>query len=116
VAPGLPDGRFLNQKSRVGKFLESLEMEDVGLFYGRLVYLTAAWYFCGQFVYFMVTFSVLVCCIKKNLATLLASACGLVKKTPYKNILCFYSSPVFVCHCLGIQRIQEFPFFVKKTC
>jgi hypothetical protein len=29
-------------------------MEDVGIFYGRLVYLTAIWYFCGRSVYFMV--------------------------------------------------------------
>jgi hypothetical protein len=25
-------------------------MEDVGIFYGRLVYLTGIWYFCGHFV------------------------------------------------------------------
>jgi hypothetical protein len=27
-------------------------MEDVGIFYGCLVYLTAIWYFCGHFVIF----------------------------------------------------------------
>jgi hypothetical protein len=32
-------------------------MEDGGLFYVRLVDLTAIWYFCGHTVYFMVYFS-----------------------------------------------------------
>jgi hypothetical protein len=44
-------------------------MEDVGLFYGYLVYFTAIWYmyvFRGH----LVNFPVLVCCTKKNLATL----------------------------------------------
>jgi hypothetical protein len=35
-------------------------MEDVGLFYGNLVYFTAIWYI----------FPVLECCANKNLATL----------------------------------------------
>jgi hypothetical protein len=44
-------------------------MEDVGMFYGRLVYFTAMWYtYCVAIWY---TFTVLVCCTKKNLATLL---------------------------------------------
>jgi hypothetical protein len=48
-------------------------MEDVGIFYGR-------WFFYGQLVYIMsigyilwsfgINFPVLVCCTKKNLATL----------------------------------------------
>jgi hypothetical protein len=43
-------------------------MEDIDIFYGRLVYLTAFWYFlwpCGIF------FPALVFCTKKNLAILL---------------------------------------------
>jgi hypothetical protein len=35
-------------------------MEDVGIFYGHLAYFVAIWYI----------FPVLVCCTKKNLATL----------------------------------------------
>jgi hypothetical protein len=48
-----------------------LAMDDVGIFYGHLVYFTAIWHafwtfgiFCGNF------FPVLVCCTKKNLATM----------------------------------------------
>jgi hypothetical protein len=44
VRPGLPDGLFLNQKSKFGLILEGLAIEDVGIFYGRLVYFTAIWY------------------------------------------------------------------------
>jgi hypothetical protein len=46
-------------------------MEDVGIFYGCLVYLTAIWYFYGHLLYFMVIwyiFPVLVRCTMKNLA------------------------------------------------
>jgi hypothetical protein len=42
-------------------------MENVGLFYGHLVYCVTIWYIlwlCGKFS------AVLVCCTKKNLATL----------------------------------------------
>jgi hypothetical protein len=70
---GLPDGKFSNQKSKFGKILEGLVMEDVVIFYGHLVYFTAIWYtlqtfgtFCGNLVYF----PVLEICTKKNLATL----------------------------------------------
>jgi hypothetical protein len=38
-------------------------MEDVGIFYYHLVYFIVIWYI----------FPVLVCCAKKNLATLLAT-------------------------------------------
>jgi hypothetical protein len=54
-------------------------MEDVGLFYGHLVYFTAICYtyvFCGHLKHFMVIwyiFPILVCCTKKNLATLTRS-------------------------------------------
>jgi hypothetical protein len=49
MMPGLPDGIFSNQKSQFGKILKGLAMEDVGIFYGQLVYL-----FYGHFVYFVV--------------------------------------------------------------
>jgi hypothetical protein len=48
-------------------------MEDVGIFYGQLVFLRPICIFCGHLVYFMVIwyiFPVLVWCTKKNLATL----------------------------------------------
>jgi hypothetical protein len=49
-------------------------MEDVGIFYGHLVYFIAIWYILwqiGTFFRHLVYFSVLVCCTKKNLATLI---------------------------------------------
>jgi hypothetical protein len=36
----------------LGKFLEGLAMEDVGIFYGQLVYFTPFGRFCGHLVYF----------------------------------------------------------------
>jgi hypothetical protein len=48
----LPDGIFSNQKSQFGKFFEGLAMEDIGIFYGHLVYLTASRHCCGHLVYF----------------------------------------------------------------
>jgi hypothetical protein len=57
----LTDGIFSNQKSRFGLILEGLAMDDVGMFYGHLVYFMAIWYilwlfgiFYGYLVYFMV--------------------------------------------------------------
>jgi hypothetical protein len=41
--PGLPDGIFTNKKSQLGSILEGLAMENVGIFYGNLVYFTAIW-------------------------------------------------------------------------
>jgi hypothetical protein len=53
-----------------------------GIFCGHLVYVVAIWYilwpfgiFCGHLAYFMVIFPVLVCCPKKNLATLILCVC-----------------------------------------
>jgi hypothetical protein len=50
-------------------------MEDVGIFYGRLVYLTAMWYFCCHLVHFMVIGYIssfwYVIYNNKNLATLI---------------------------------------------
>jgi hypothetical protein len=40
----LPDGLFLYQKSQLGKILEGLLIEDVGVFRGHFVYFTAKWY------------------------------------------------------------------------
>jgi hypothetical protein len=37
----LPDGIFSKQKSELGSILEGLAMEDVGIFYGHLVYFAA---------------------------------------------------------------------------
>jgi hypothetical protein len=37
VCPGLPDGLFLDQKSQFGYILEGLGMENVGIFFSRLV-------------------------------------------------------------------------------
>jgi hypothetical protein len=48
-------------------------MEDIGIFYGYSVYLWPFGEFHGHLVYFkgyLVFFPVLVCCTKKNLATL----------------------------------------------
>jgi hypothetical protein len=58
----LPDGIFSNQKSKFGLILEDLAMEDVGIFYGQLVYFTAIlWQFGilhGHLVYFSPTWYV----------------------------------------------------------
>jgi hypothetical protein len=59
----------------LGKFFEGLTTENLGIFYGLLVYFTAIGnilcpfgIFCSHLVYFA---PVLVFCTKKNLATLL---------------------------------------------
>jgi hypothetical protein len=44
VFPGLPDGSFSYQKSKFGKILESLGMENVGIFWGHLEYCSHTWY------------------------------------------------------------------------
>jgi hypothetical protein len=51
----------------------SFAMKVVFKFYGHFVYFTAIWYILGQFGIFcgyFGIFPVLVCCTKKNLATL----------------------------------------------
>jgi hypothetical protein len=57
---GLPDGLFSNQKSKFGKILEGLAMEDVVIFYGHLVHFTVFCYIlltfgkvCGNLVHFI---------------------------------------------------------------
>jgi hypothetical protein len=59
ITTRLPDGLFSNPKSQFGKILEGLAMENLGIFYDHLVYLTAIWYilwsfgiFCGHLVHF----------------------------------------------------------------
>jgi hypothetical protein len=56
---GFPDGIFGNQKLLFGWIFESLAMEDVGLYYGHLVYFSAIWHvlspfgiICGHLVHF----------------------------------------------------------------
>jgi hypothetical protein len=44
LGAGLPDGLFSNQKSKFGKILEGVSMEDVGIFYGHLVHFTVFYY------------------------------------------------------------------------
>jgi hypothetical protein len=41
---GLPDGTFSNQKSQFVYIYEGLCVENVGKFYGHLVYFMAIWY------------------------------------------------------------------------
>jgi hypothetical protein len=73
MGPGLPDGLFSNQKSKFGYILEALAVGDVGIFYGHLVQFMVFCYILWTFEIVrgnLVYFSVLVFCIKKNLATL----------------------------------------------
>jgi hypothetical protein len=80
----LPDGLFSNQKSKFGKFLEGLAMEDVGIFYRHLVHFTVFCYILltfGTVLGNLVYFSALVFFPKKNLATL-------VRTRVEKNGLC----------------------------
>jgi hypothetical protein len=62
----LPDGIFSNQKFQFGQILEGLAMEDVGMFYGQLVYFVNIWNilwtsdrFYGHLVYFMAIWYIL---------------------------------------------------------
>jgi hypothetical protein len=68
---------FQTKNSILGKFWGVEQKKDVGKFYGHFDYFTANWYilwsfgiFCGLLVYF----HLLVCCTKKNLATLVRQA------------------------------------------
>jgi hypothetical protein len=61
-------------------------MDDVGIFYGHLLYFDAICCICGYLVHFMVIwyiFPVLVCCTEKNLAALLNWLSG--AKLAYEN-------------------------------
>jgi hypothetical protein len=69
----LPDGIFSSLKSQFGKILEGRALEDVGTFYGHLLYFTAITYILwpfGIFCGYLPHFPVLACRTKKNLATL----------------------------------------------
>jgi hypothetical protein len=50
----LPDGLFSNQKSKFGKFLEGLAMEDVGILYDTWSILWSFVIFYGHLVQFLV--------------------------------------------------------------
>jgi hypothetical protein len=45
----LPDGIFSNLNTLFWKISDGLAMEDVGIFYGHLVYLVAIWYILWLF-------------------------------------------------------------------
>jgi hypothetical protein len=67
-------------------------MEDVGIFYGHLVYLTTNWYVSWSFGIYS---SVLVSCIKKNLGNrFFVRNIGIgpntfVKVLPFNQFACF---------------------------
>jgi hypothetical protein len=88
--PRLPDSIFL---TKIPNWVNTdcLVKEEVGIFYGNLVYFMAVWYILclfgiiyGHLVYFITIwfvlmvpwyiFPALVCCTRKNLATLLLSS------------------------------------------
>jgi hypothetical protein len=74
VTTRVADGTFSNKKSKFCSILEGLKMDNVGVLYGQLVYLTNIWYILwplGNFVYFILS---LVFCVEKNLATLVTSS------------------------------------------
>jgi hypothetical protein len=73
-----------NQKSQFGKILGNPRMENVGIFYYHLEYITAIGYILRSFDYFVViwyVYPVLVNCVKKNLAALTR----IRKLAAYKN-------------------------------
>jgi hypothetical protein len=70
---------FQTKNTNSGLYLEGFGMVNVGIFCGHLEYLTAIWYILWPFGTFCGHFPVLVCCTKKNLATLLRTI--KVKKT-----------------------------------
>jgi hypothetical protein len=109
--------------------LEGLAIENVGIFYGHLVYFKAVWsilwpfgIFYDHLIYFMAIwyiFPVLVCCIKKNLATLRAVLKNFLPQTlpsgerkGFLNKLCFFrfraGLPDFSCRtCQNENNIQK---------
>jgi hypothetical protein len=69
---------FQTKKSQFGSILEGVAMEDVGIFYDRLVYFTANWYTYFMAIWYIlwsfgILFPILLCCTKKNLATLMST-------------------------------------------
>jgi hypothetical protein len=91
----------------IWEVLEGLGIKNVVIFYCHLVHFTAIWCilltlgrcillpfgaFCGNVVYFVVNwsmFDILVCCTKKNLATLAArfNDCAQIFYSDMKNAL-----------------------------
>jgi hypothetical protein len=90
---------FSNQKYQFGFRLEGLSKENVGIFYGHLVYLIAIWYilwpfgtFCGHLIHFVVIwymFSRLGMLCQKNLATL---NCKVNKREKNIVLICYVES------------------------
>jgi hypothetical protein len=74
-------------------------MEDVGMFFGHLVYFCVHLvYFCVHLVYFIVIwyfFLVLVCCAKKNLAALIQSVLRVPLAWPRAQLECFVNLNFF---------------------
>jgi hypothetical protein len=64
---------FKNKNLNLGKFLEGLEMEDVGIFYVRLVYFTAILVYFSAIWYTYAYFPRFGMLYQKNLATLLCA-------------------------------------------
>jgi hypothetical protein len=69
--------------------LEGLAIEDVGMCYGHLVHFAAIWYILWTIGIYIVViwyvFSVLVCCGKKNLATLFGRNLKVYEIISYKK-------------------------------
>jgi hypothetical protein len=53
LVAGLPDGLFSNQKSQFGSIFDSLRLENVDIFYGRLEYLRTFGDFYDHLVHFV---------------------------------------------------------------
>jgi hypothetical protein len=73
---------FQTKNPNLGKFWRVLQfkIQNFGTFYGHCSILIPFGIFCDHTVYFMVIrniFPVLVCCTKKNLATLMRMPCPL---------------------------------------
>jgi hypothetical protein len=79
-------------------------MDDVGIFYGHLVYFTVIWYTLLSFGIFL---PVLLCCNKKNLATLNHTYCRTeyVKRFKVGNSA-FYSKKA-ECYLLRCKLLQR---------
>jgi hypothetical protein len=92
-------------------------MEDVRIFYGHLVYFAAIWYSFLPFgiLWLFGTFSPgLVCCTKKNLATLIAMPalnmaryCEFEKKCQNHTILTTFCSPAIMMWVLSRATAQK---------
>jgi hypothetical protein len=89
-------------------------MEDVGVLYGHLIYFSAIWYIFRPFgiIYvFCIIIPVLVCCPKKNLATLI----GGKKQVSKPQLVAIYISsewaPIYVSHFCTICNVQGLPEF-----